>query len=203
LLECHRKIWDGDWIRRTLIGRDIAYAVAVHEWYRSTDPSRLLTLAREANLSIDGAEWASPTLLSGRLAIKVLDHQYNAGSEIGDKRLKLIESMIINWVKGSGEADPLEQIFYVAIQLQESGRGATDSELRASAFVPGNLSTAYQIAIDERSKRVRQAGLRLVQELHLLDAHNPPLDSDPEDLEDQNEDVYGTASTTRSTLPIS
>ena len=80
--------------------KDISYAIALHEWYRSTDPSRLLTLARESNLQIDGNEWASPKLLSGRLAINVMKRQYDASKETGRQRLRRIESMVTNWAKG-------------------------------------------------------------------------------------------------------
>jgi len=189
LLRCHRDIGGNDMTRRTLLAQDIAYAVAVHEWYRSTDPSRLLTLAREGNLQIDGAEWASPRLLGGRLAVQVLDHQYGAGSEIGLRRLRQIESMVVNWAKGAEDAGPLEQIFYVAVQLHEPGHGSSDGALRVAAHQPGELSTAYRMALEERRRRVRQAGLRLVQELHLLDADTSPPRADPIDRPDVELDV--------------
>ena len=113
-------------IPRPLLERDVAYAIAVHEWYRSTDPSRLLTLARESNVSIDGAEWASPKLLSGRLALQVLDNQYEASRELGRMRFHRIGSMVTNWALAADDAAPLEQLVFVALQivgaLQRLGR---------------------------------------------------------------------------------
>ncbi len=178
LLNIHRDLWDDDKVVLTLHSRDIAYAVAVHEWFRSTDPSRLLTLARESNMRIDGHEWASPKLLSSRLAIQVLDCQYGAANEIGDQRLRQIESLVINWAEGSKEAGALEQIFYIAVQLQEPRHSQIDSDWQALAEQPGQLNQAYRLSLEERENLVRQAGLALVQDLHLLDAETIRVDVD-------------------------
>ena len=155
-------------VPRSLLERDVAYAVAVHEWYRSTDPSRLLTLAREANVSIDGAEWASPKLLSGRLALHVLDSQYEASQELGRMRFERIGAMVRNWALAADDAAPLEQLLFVAIQMSEpfSGTGGWHQ----LALRPGHLAAAYRDALEERFAQVRQAGLPIVQDLHLLDA---------------------------------
>ncbi len=178
LLVSHRDLWDDDPAGLGLLARDIEYAVAVHEWYRSTDPSRLLTLARESNMTIDGAEWASPKLLSGRLALQVLDGQYAAAAEIGRERFRRISSMVTNWAEGSDHVGPLEQIFYVAIQMEEPTGSTRDGDWRELAHLPGQLSTAYRMAVDERTAQVRQAGLPLMQDLHLLDADAAGVGSD-------------------------
>ncbi len=181
LLNEHRDLWDGDEVILTLHGRDLAYAVAVHEWYRSTDPSRLLTLARESNMPIDGHEWASPKLLSGRLAIQVLDCQYGAANEIGRQRLRQIESMVTNWAEGSKDVGPLEQIFYIAVQLQEPKHSRADTRWKTLAFESGELPEAYRLSLEERENLVRQAGLPLVQDLHLIDVEATPTDADLDD----------------------
>jgi len=151
-----------------LLERDLEYGVAVHEWYRSTDPSRLLTLARESNMSIDGAEWASPKLLSGRLAIQVLDRQYRASAEIGHERFARISSMVTNWATACDDAGPLEQMVFVALQMSEPFSGTP--AWHRLAREPGQLAAAYAAAVAERSDQVRQAGLPIVQDLHLADA---------------------------------
>jgi HD superfamily phosphohydrolase YqeK/tetratricopeptide (TPR) repeat protein len=157
--------------------RDVDYAVAVHDWYRSTDPARLLTLARESNASISGSEWASPNLLRGRLAIQLLRHQYFAEIEIGRQRFARIESMVTNRTIGSKEAGPLDQVFYLASQMAEPDLAArvvsakkSSLDWRRVALEPGGLGEAYRLAVAEREALVRQAGLPLVQDLHLLDA---------------------------------
>jgi len=157
----------------TLLRRDIDYAVVVHEWYRSTDPSRLLTLARESNLRIDGNEWASPKVLAGRLAIQVLDRQYGAAAEIGRERMGRIESMVGNWTTGAKQASTFEQIFYIALQLQEPAHVVDGGGWRGLAQRSGHLQAAYEGAVEERAALVRQAGLPLVQDLHLVDAAAP------------------------------
>lgn len=177
LLDRYRDVWDGDDSKRTLLRHDIAYAVAVHEWYRSTDPSRLLTLARESNMEISGREWASPKLLSGRLAVQVLDRQYHASGAIGRERLKRIGSMVTNWARGSSGATALEKIFYVAVLMVEHPRSAAGGGWRALlAERPERLSEIYRMAVEERESRVSQAGLGLLQDLHLLDAGRTDLD---------------------------
>lgn len=181
LLNRHKDLWAGDEVMLTLHWRDMAYAVAVHEWYRSTDPSRLLTLARESNMKINGHEWASPNLLSGRLAIQTINCQYGAAREIGRQRLVQIESMVTNWAKASEDAGPLEQIFYISVHLQEPRRKQVDTEWQTLAYQPGQLTKAYRLSLEERKKRVRQAGLPLVQDLHLLDAELTPIDFDLDD----------------------
>ena len=175
LLKAHRdyELSDIDVFDKVL-AQDLSYAVVVHEWYRSTDPSRLLTLARESNMSIDGAEWASPKLLSGRLAIRVLDHQYGAREELGRERFERIKSLVDNWADGSETAGPLEQLFYVAVQQSEPVRPGTSKTARGperhrAGSEPGQLAAAYCCAKAERAAQVRQAGLPLVQDLHLLD----------------------------------
>ena len=178
LLNTHLGERAPDDVALTLSGRDMAYAIAVHEWYRSTDPSRLLTLARESNMQINGHEWASPKLLSGRLAIQVLDSQYGAEKEIGRQRLAKIESMIVNWTDGLRDAGPLEQIFYIAVQLQAPVHSQADTGWRDLAHQPGKLKEAYLKSVEERKKLVRQAGLPLVQDLHLLDDDATPIDVD-------------------------
>jgi tetratricopeptide (TPR) repeat protein len=155
-------------VPRQLLERDVAYAIAVHEWYRSTDPSRLLTLAREANVPIDGAEWASPKLLSGRLALHVLDSQYEASQELGRMRFERIGAMVRNWALAADDAAPLEQLLFVAIQMSEPFSGSGGWHQLASQ--PGHLAAAYRDALEERFAQVRQAGLPIVQDLHLLDA---------------------------------
>lgn len=181
LLNKHRAECADDDVTITLYGRDLAYAIAVHEWYRSTDPSRLLTLARESNMPIDGHEWASPKLLSGRLALQTLDHQYGAEREIGRQRLRQIESMITNWTAGSRAAGPIEKIFYIAVQLQEPTHSQADTRWQHLAYETGKLDVAYRKAVRERKKLVRQAGLPLVQDLHLLDDDVTPIDVDLDD----------------------
>lgn len=180
-----------------VLTQDLSYAVVVHEWYRSTDPSRLLTLARESNMSINGAEWASPKLLSGRLAIRVLEHQYDARNELGRERFERITSLVDNWADGSETAGPLEKLFYVAVQQSEPFRGGPSTTAREPewfhiAEMPGRLDAAYRSAMTERAAQVRQAGLPLVQDFHLLDAevaestdattcdeHTPPQEPSP------------------------
>jgi hypothetical protein len=170
----HHELSEVDVLDEVLV-QDLSYAVVVHEWYRSTDPSRLLTLARESNMSIDGAEWASPKLLSGRLAIRVLDHQYGARDELGRERFERIKSLVDNWADGSETAGPLEQLFYVAVQLSEPVRAGTSKTAREPewhriASTPELLGAAYRSAKTERAAQARQAGLPLVQDLLLLDA---------------------------------
>lgn len=177
LNEHHDLLCDAD-DKLELHRQDLAYAIALHEWYRSTDPSRLLILARESNMSIDGHEWASPKLLSGRLAIQILNLQYGAANEIGSHRLRQIESMVTNWTKGSKDAGPLEQIFHVAVQRQEPGPKQVDFRLRNCAQKYQPLSVAYCLSLEERAKLVRQAGLPLVQDLHLFDAEANSIDND-------------------------
>ena len=151
---------------------DIEYAIAVHEWYRSTDPSRLITLARESNMQIDGHEWASPKLLSGRLALNVLDRQYGAANEIGQQRFRRIRSIITNWVSGSRDAGYCEQIFYVAVQELEPKNSPVSVKLTQKVKRTLSLNKAYEQALKERQSLVHQAGLPLVQDLHLFDAKN-------------------------------
>ncbi len=187
LLTKHRAEWShlaNDEV--ALLARDLEYAVAVHDWYRSTDPSRLLTLARESNASISGAEWASPNLLRGRLALQVLDDQYSASAEIGQERFTRIASMVNNRAIGSSDVDPLEQIFYLASEMSEPDHRSLmrtaqqTSDWRELAFEPGRLREAYLLAVAERDALVRQAGLPLQQDLHLLDAARPPFADTPD-----------------------
>lgn len=159
-----------------LLRRDIHYAAAIHDWYRSTDPTRLLTLAREQNARISGAEWASPNLLRGRLALSVLEHQYLAASEIGRERFDRISAMVENRFAADDDASPLEQFFFLASQLAEPDHAARvptkaveAEEWREVVFQPGRLEDAYVLAVAEHKALVRQAGLPLVQDLHLLD----------------------------------
>ena len=181
LLKDHRDLWDYSDDMLTLHSRNMSYAVAVHEWYRSTDPSRLLTLARESNMPINGHEWASPKLLTGRLAIQVLDCQYGAADEIGSHRVRQITSMITNWAEGLEDAGPLEQIFYIAVQLQEPRPGQNDTGWQSMAHERGKLVEAYRLSLNERQNLVRQAGLPLVQDLHLLDAKATTIDVELDD----------------------
>ncbi len=187
LLTKHRAEWShlaNDEV--ALLARDLEYAVAVHDWYRSTDPSRLLTLARESNASISGAEWASPNLLRGRLALQVLDHQYAASAEIGQERFTRITSMVKNRAIGSSDVGPLDQIFYLASEMSEPDHRSLmrtaqqTSDWRELAVEPGRLREAYLLAVGERNALVRQAGLPLVQDLHLLDAALPPFADTPD-----------------------
>ena len=171
LLDSHSDILGVNDEMLTLYYRDIEYAIAVHEWYRSTDPSRLLTLARESNMSIDGYEWASPKLLSGRLAINVLYRQYGAAEEIGQQRLRRIESMVTNWAKGSKDADYLEQIFYISVQMEEPAHGNAKPQLHYQRHLLLPLGKAYRLSLEEREKLVQQAGIPLVQDLHLFDVY--------------------------------
>ncbi len=183
LLKDHRDLWGDSDKMLTLHSRNMSYAIAVHEWYRSTDPSRLLTLARESNMPIDGHEWASPKLLSGRLAIQVLDCQYGTADEIGSHRLRQIKSMITNWAEGSEDASPLEQIFYIAVHLQEPRPSHDDMGWQSMAHERGRLAEAYRLSLKERQNLVRQAGLPLVQDLHLLDAKATSIDDELNDAQ--------------------
>lgn len=174
-----------DGLELALIERDIEYAIAVHDWYRSTDPSRLLTLARESNASISGAEWASPNLLRGRLAIQVLDRQFLASKEIGRERFSRISAMVANRAAAASDASPLEQVFYLAGEMAEPDHLTVTRQNDPDAACwpqvalrAGSLSEAYNAAVQERSARVRQAGLPLVQDLHLLDAAAHTVDSE-------------------------
>ncbi|MFK8083910.1 MAG: toll/interleukin-1 receptor domain-containing protein [Granulosicoccus sp.] len=193
LLKRYCDSWAGDDVRIALDGRDIDYAIAVHEWYRSTDPSRLLTLAQESNMQIDGHEWASPKLLSGRLAIQVLDRQYGAAEEIGQQRLRQIDSMVTNWAQGSKEAGPLEQIFYIALQMQEPRRSKMETGWRIMSNTPKPLAEVYLLSLQERENLVRQAGLNLVQDFHLIDveadAHVGTLQDEDDDLHEERPSV--------------
>lgn len=200
LLRQYQNIFGADQVTLTLHERDLAYAVAVHEWFRSTDPSRLLTLARESNMSIDGHEWASPKLLSGRLAIKVLDRQYGATKEIGLQRLRTIESMVINWATGSKDAGPLEQIFYIAVQQQEPKRARAVGRAQLQNQQPLELAEAYRLSLEERENLVRQAGLPLVQDLHLLDSDASLRDVY---LDDESSSALDTKSKHDSKYPLS
>ena len=193
LLKVHREECGiDDDVALALLERDVEYAIAVHGWYRSTDPSRLLTLARESNASISGAEWASPNLLRGRLAIQVLDVQFAASREIGRERFSRISAMVTNRATGDRDASVPEQIFYLASEMAEpdhlalaksSGRDADG--WRRRALRPDGLSDAYHAAVAERTARVRQAGLPLVQDLHLLDAAVLQVDDElGEELDD-------------------
>jgi hypothetical protein len=188
--------------------RDVDYAVAVHDWYRSTDPARLLTLARESNALISGSEWASPNLLRGRLAIQLVNHQYQAESEIGRQRFARVESMVNNRTIGSAEAGPLEQVFFLASQMSEPDLAASVASAKKSprdwrrvALEPGGLGEAYRLAVDEREALVRQAGLPLVQDLHLLDAAASPITEvlDEPDEVDQTIDLAEHEDVTTST----
>jgi len=170
--------------------RDVDYAVAVHDWYRSTDPARLLTLARESNASITGSEWASPNLLRGRLAIQLVKRQYGAEIEIGRQRFGCIESMVTNRTIGSKDTGLLEQVFFLASQMAEPdlavrvvSAGKRSRDWRRVALEPGGLGEAYQLAVAEREALVRQAGLPLVQDLHLLDVAAAPISAVFEELE--------------------
>lgn len=168
LLHQHREHLDGGEDMLVLHKRNIDYAIAVHEWYRSTDSSRLLILARESNMSIDGHEWASPKLLSGRLAMDVLDRQYGAIQELGEQRFRQINSMIVNWAKGVNDAGVLEKIFYIALHRKEPVASQAQPDLLKPFYQ--SLDSEYQKALDERERLVHQAGLPLVQDQHLQDA---------------------------------
>ena len=192
LLDQHYEHLEGGADMLFLHRRNIDYAIAVHEWYRSTDTSRLLTLARESNMSIDGHEWASPKLLSGRLAMDVLDRQYGAVQEIGEQRFRQIKSMVVNWARGVKEAGVLEQIFYIALHRQEPASSQVKPGLQVHGYQP--LTRAYQQALDERERLVHQAGLPLVQDQHLQDAgvdSEEPVTFDDVQSEKQAEDPVG------------
>ena len=76
--------------------------------------------------------------------------------------------MVRNWSLAADDATPLEQLLFVAIQMSEpfSGSGGWHQ----LALQPGHLAAAYRDALEERFAQVRQAGLPIVQDLHLLDA---------------------------------
>ncbi|MFK7893302.1 MAG: hypothetical protein AB8B63_20980, partial [Granulosicoccus sp.] len=179
LVDDNASLWNHDSETSTLHKRNISYAIAVNEWYRSTDPSRLLTLAREANVSIDGHDWASPKLLSGRLALSLLSRQYGAEREIGRQRLRQIESMVNNWASGSKDAGPIEMIFYIAVHSQELRVARNPDNVLAKASWADKLANAYRAAVREREDMVHQAGLPIVQDLHLLDAEERPAQTEP------------------------
>lgn len=176
LLDEHRELLGADESMLTLYRRDMAYAIAVHEWYRSTDPSRLLTLARESNMPIDGHEWASPKLLSGRLSLQILNGQYGAEREIGQQRIRRIESIVTNWADGAKDAGHLEQIFHVAVQHEEPKPKKSGVALKPCSEKTMTLFESYQQSLEERENLVRQAGLPLVQDLHLLDVDTNGID---------------------------
>jgi hypothetical protein len=85
--------------------------------------------------------------------------------------------MVTNRTIGSKDAGPLDQVFFLASQMAEPDLAArvvsakkSSRDWRRVALEPGRLGETYRLAVAEREALVRQAGLPLVQDLHLLDA---------------------------------
>lgn len=104
-----------------ILRMDFRYAAFMHDWYRDTDPARLLTLASEWNLEISGQEWSNPRLLRGRLASIVLKRMYDAEQIVGKSRYDRISRMVNNCVRGKDVADcsSMEKIFFLANAIAE------------------------------------------------------------------------------------
>jgi HD superfamily phosphohydrolase YqeK len=155
LLEIHQDMCTGEeGVELSVLRRDIEYAAFMHDWYRGTDPARLLTLASEWNLQdLTGEEWSNPGLLQGRLATTVLKTMYGAENVLGTSRYKRITDMVDNCVVGDPHASALAKIFFLANAVCEwrpedkmeeeswSGwRAALDKE---------QIEDAYELAIKE------------------------------------------------------
>ncbi len=146
------------------IGRDLALASLVHDWYRGIDAARMLTLAGEWGLQVSGSEWANPLLLHGALAAHVLAQQYEAGVVLGQERWQRIESMLRRHTVGRKDAPAVERLFVLADALARDpepdtpGALAPTAEWRELAMQPGQLAAAYDCLIRSKASRVRANG---------------------------------------------
>ena len=122
--------------------RDLSIAAALHDWYSDIDASKLLTLAREWHLTINGAEWANPVLLHGRLAVEVARRQYGAAERLGAERFARIEAMVSNHTLGVANASFGERIFFIADSPCDLVGGAARSK---------DLDEHYRAAVKQKA----------------------------------------------------
>ena len=170
---------------------DLKYAAYMHDWYRNTDPSRLLTLASEWNLEISGEEWSNPRLLQGRLAAVVLKRMYDAERVLGKRRFDRIHRMVENCVCGKAvdQCTAIEKVFFLANSIAEvKYRELHLSEIHRRSSVIENvlsgdlgLRESYLQAIQKQDKGLWNVGYVQPQPQHEeTNTKFPPTTEPPE-----------------------
>ncbi len=160
-----------------ILRRDVQYAAYMHDWYRGTDPVRLLTLASEWNLTISGEEWSNPRLLQGRLAATVLKKMYDAERVLGQSRYQRITNMVENCVVGRTQQSALGKVFFLANAISEQlYKAPYEQENESRIWLIGELVAMLGDTVeDEMLGRDRDVELSVTQQ------HETELDREEED----------------------
>jgi HD superfamily phosphohydrolase YqeK len=99
LVDCHARPDEAVQLRR-----DVSIAAYLHDWFRTLPIGRVLSLARDWQLSVNGVEWANPQLLHGPLAAEMLGRQLEGRELLGDVHFKRVRSMVENHTVGYSDA---------------------------------------------------------------------------------------------------
>jgi TIR domain len=142
----------GESADRDVLWRDLRWATYVYDWYDDVEPARLLVLAAEWHKSVTGAQWASPQLLRGPLAIELLRNQFDAELQLGTERYRRIARLVEHRGVGSVDGGPLEMVFLLATELAEIADGEQHGPSHWSSLArrTGCLSEAFHLARAER-----------------------------------------------------
>ena len=141
-----------------VLRRDVEYAAFIHDWYRGTDPARLLTLASEWRLTISGQEWSNPRLLQGRLATTVLKKMYDAEAVLGQSRYGRITTMVENSVVGKPDQTVLTKLFFLAKVKAERDTGSSDWLIDRSQEPGFDINAAYLDTIERKKRGLWELG---------------------------------------------
>jgi HD superfamily phosphohydrolase YqeK len=105
LVDCHARPDEAIQLRR-----DVSIAAYLHDWFRTLPIARVLSLARDWHLPVNGVEWANPQLLHGPLAAEMLGRQLEGRELLGDVHFKRVRSMVENHTVGF--SDPADRVAF-------------------------------------------------------------------------------------------
>jgi HD superfamily phosphohydrolase YqeK len=148
--------------------RDMSIAAHLHDWFRTLPTVRMLSLARDWHLPVNGVEWANPQLLHGPLAAELLGRQLQGRDLLGDVHFNRVRSMVKNHTVGcSDDEDTVafsDAVFFLA-DCQAAHELTSPDHIQpdwtAQAFQPHGWRVALAVVREQKVRALHAAGVTL------------------------------------------
>jgi HD superfamily phosphohydrolase YqeK/tetratricopeptide (TPR) repeat protein len=161
LVDCHAQQAEAIQLRR-----DVSIAAYIHDWFRALPMVRMLSLARDWHLPVNGVEWANPQLLHGPLAAELFGRLLRGRELLGDVHFNRIRSMVKNHTVGCSDADDgiafAEAVFFLAdCEAAHELRNPDNaqSDWMEQAFQPDGWRDALAVVRQQKVRSLHAAGV--------------------------------------------
>ncbi len=163
LVDCHARPDEAIQLRR-----DVSIAAYIHDWFRTLPMARVLSLARDWHLPVNGVEWANPQLLHGPLAAELLGRVLRGRELLGEAHFNRVRSMVKNHTLGCSDADDgvtfADAIFFLAdcqAAHELTNPDHVPPDWIEQAFHPNGWHDALAAVREQKVRDLRAAGVTI------------------------------------------